>query len=150
MDAHSQVLLACRRVAEAMDLFDEAASSSLALGRSDLRALNLLEDGPMPIGAMGRRLALTRAAMTSLVDRLERAGYVARSADPLDRRVTQVTLQPTTWQAFAALYRPLGQHVAAAVAPIPPDQQNLLAAGLELVATAFDHARAQLPRQAPG
>ena len=40
------LLLACRALSHAMDLFDEAACRALGIGRSDLRALNLLEHGP--------------------------------------------------------------------------------------------------------
>ena len=43
----SPLLLACRYLARAMDRFDEAACGALGLGRSDLRALNLLEHGPL-------------------------------------------------------------------------------------------------------
>ena len=46
------VLLACRELGRAMDLFDEAACGHLGLGRSDLRALNLLEHGPVGASAL--------------------------------------------------------------------------------------------------
>lgn len=54
----------------------------------------------MALTAMGRRLGLTPASMTSPVDRLEGAGYVARTAHPVDRRVIEVSLQPATLRAF--------------------------------------------------
>ncbi|MBC8091977.1 MAG: MarR family transcriptional regulator, partial [Pseudonocardia sp.] len=107
----SPLLLACRDLARAMDLFDEAACSVLGLGRSDLRALNLLEHGPLGASTLAHQLALTRPAVTALVDRLVAGGYVARVAVPGDRRATAVELRPATWQAFARVYRPLGEQV---------------------------------------
>ena len=109
-DAHpdNPVLLACRELGRAMDLFDEAACARLDLGRSDLRALNLLEHGPVGASALADQLGLTRSAVTALIDRLVHAGFVARAAVPGDRRATAIELMPATWQAFAEVYRPLG------------------------------------------
>jgi DNA-binding MarR family transcriptional regulator len=44
--------------------------------------------GSLPLGKMGERLQLHRTSMTNLIDGLERAGYVRRSAHPTDRRTT--------------------------------------------------------------
>ena len=109
-DAHpdNPVLLACRELGRAMDLFDEAACARLDLGRSDLRALNLLEHGPVGASALADQLGLTRSAVTALIDRLVHAGFVARAAVPGDRRATAIELMPATWQAFAEIYRPSG------------------------------------------
>lgn len=41
---------------------------------------------PITAGALAEELALTSGAVTSVVDRLDRAGYVARVRDPDDRR----------------------------------------------------------------
>jgi len=109
-EAHldSPLVLACRALGQAMDQFDEAACGVLGLGRSDLRALNLLEHGPLGASVLAARLGLTRPAVTALIDRLAEAGYVARVAVAGDRRATAVELQPATWKAFALVYHPLG------------------------------------------
>jgi DNA-binding MarR family transcriptional regulator len=44
--------------------------------------------GSLPLGKMGARLQLHRTSMTNLIDGLEKAGYVRRSAHPTDRRTT--------------------------------------------------------------
>jgi hypothetical protein len=62
-----------------MDLFDELAARRLGLGRSDLRALNLLEHGPVSAAALADGLGLTRTSVTALVDRLVLAGYATRN-----------------------------------------------------------------------
>ncbi|MBM9505776.1 MarR family winged helix-turn-helix transcriptional regulator [Actinacidiphila acididurans] len=46
----------------------------------------LADNGPTVQLALGARLRIDPATMVSSLDHLERAGYVARSRDPLDRR----------------------------------------------------------------
>jgi DNA-binding MarR family transcriptional regulator len=140
------VLLACRELGRALDLFDEAACARLDLGRSDLRALNLLEHGPVGASALADQLGLTRSAVTALIDRLVHAGFVARAAVPGDRRATAIELMPATWQAFAEVYRPLGERVSAAVARLSEPEQHALLTALRSMRATFDEARHQLGR----
>jgi hypothetical protein len=72
------LLGAVRALAEALEHFDDAAARALGVGRSDLRALNQLEDGPLPAGVLAARLGLSSGATTALVDRLVGAGLVTR------------------------------------------------------------------------
>jgi DNA-binding MarR family transcriptional regulator len=44
----------------------------------------------MPAGRLAELTGLTTAAVTSIIDRLEEAGYVRRTNDPKDRRRTIV------------------------------------------------------------
>ena len=127
-----------------MDLFDEAACRALGVGRSDLRALNLLEHGPLQAVALAEALGLTRAAVTTLVDRLVVAGYVTRTPAPGDRRAVLIALQPATWQAFARVYRPLGEQVCSAVAGLSDADREVVVQVLATMARTFDHARAHL------
>jgi DNA-binding MarR family transcriptional regulator len=144
-DAHldSPLLLACRDLARAMDRFDEAAAAALELGRSDLRALNLLEHGPLRASELARRLGLTRPAVTALIDRLAGAGYVIRTAVPDDRRATAVELQPATWAAFARVYRPLGERVWSATADLTPSERQTVVDAMTAITTVFDEVQAR-------
>lgn len=141
---HDPLLVACRELARAMDLFDEAAGQRLGIGRSDLRALNLLEDGPLSAAVLADRLGLQRGSVTTLVDRLERAGLVRRSPDPDDRRGVRVVLRPATWRAFAKVYRPLGQQVWTATTALDERDRTVVVQALQLMVGAFDDARTQL------
>lgn len=138
------VLHACRDLVRAVDLFDEAACAVLGVGRSDLRALNLLEDGPVTASALAQGLGLTRPAVTALVDRLAAAGFVHRVPVPGDRRATGVALQPATWEAFARVYRPLGLRVRAAIDSLPAAEQAALGRALALLGEVFRTARSTL------
>jgi|GEM_PF-1159202 DNA-binding MarR family transcriptional regulator len=136
-DPDDPVLRGCRALAHAMGTFDEAACRALGVGRSDLRALNLLEHGPRTATALAEHLGLTKPAITALVDRLEVAGYVRRTPDPADRRARQIELRPAVWEAFASVYRPLGHCVVAASRGLAVDERARLARHLHQLADAY-------------
>jgi DNA-binding MarR family transcriptional regulator len=75
-------------------LFHQAVADRVGLHVTDLRCLNVLaQAGPLMAGELGQQLGLgTTGAVTRMVDRLERAGYVRRQVDPRDRR--RVIIQP--------------------------------------------------------
>lgn len=135
------LVAACRRLGAAMDLFDEQAAAQLGVNRTDLRALNLLEHGPLSAGQIGQRLHLTSGSITTLVDRLVSHGYVTRQTDPGNRRRVLVQFQPDTYAAFARVYRPHGDHVRAAVSTMPEDQQHAARVALDLIADTFVQSR---------
>lgn len=86
------------------------------------------------------RLGLSRASVTALVDRLAASGYVFRGSDPRDRRSVRVELEPPTWQAFARVYRPLGERVQEATAHLTPGDRQVVTEALEVMVSAFDAA----------
>jgi DNA-binding MarR family transcriptional regulator len=103
-------------------LFHQAVADRVGLHVTDLRCLNLLAGaGPLTAGELGQQLGLgTTGAVTRMVDRLERAGYVRRDADPHDRR--RVIIQP----------------VPARLAAIAPHYQGMATAWNDLLAAYSD------------
>jgi DNA-binding MarR family transcriptional regulator len=74
--------------------YDEALAEHLGLNATDLRCLELAiaEPGLTP-GRLAELSGLTTGAVTGVLDRLEKAGFVERRPDPADRR--SVTVQPS-------------------------------------------------------
>ncbi len=84
---------ALHRVGDAERRLRQAAASGLGLGQTDFDALLLLDEaGALSAGRMAEALALTTGAVTGLVDRLERSGWVERTKHPTDRRQILVEL----------------------------------------------------------
>lgn len=76
-----------RRYLSAVLLHGHAGAKACGLGATDLYALNVLDlAGSMTPGELSTRTGLTTGPTTRLIDRLEEAGYVRRSAAPGDRR----------------------------------------------------------------
>lgn len=60
---------------------------ALGVTMSELHALlSLWDGGRCSMSELAERVDLSRAAMTTLADRIERAGYIERIPDPADRR----------------------------------------------------------------
>lgn len=81
------ILAALRAIDGDMDRLDEAAAARLGVSRSDFRCLDILSRGKaLTPGALATETGLTTGAVTALLDRLEKAGYVRRERDRTDRR----------------------------------------------------------------
>ncbi|MCA2216689.1 MarR family winged helix-turn-helix transcriptional regulator [Jidongwangia harbinensis] len=83
------------------------ASRELGINATDMGALSLLEQhGPMGPAELATRLGIRTASVTVLIDRLERAGHVERSAHPRDRRRVTVAATPSAHRATLEFLRP--------------------------------------------
>ena len=78
--------LLIRRIGDLIQPFDLTPSSGLVLG--------ILADfgAPLPPNKIAERLIISRASVTSLIDSLERRGYVRRSPHSTDRRMLLIEL----------------------------------------------------------
>jgi DNA-binding MarR family transcriptional regulator len=72
-------------------MFHQALADELGLYITDHKCLDLIHRfGAMPAGKLGELTGLTTGAITGMIDRLEKEGYVRRTNDPKDRRKTIV------------------------------------------------------------
>src|SRR5262245_24946967 len=95
---------------DATDQVDEAVARRLGLNRTDLRCLSVLSQaGSMTASALAEAAGLTRGAMTTALDRIERKGYLRRVWDQKDRRAVRVEMAPKALEQVGALYGPLAQ-----------------------------------------
>ena len=101
----------------ANDAFDEVACRKLGINRTDLRCLNIVENqGRMTAGRLAELAALTTAAVTSVLDRLEQAGYARRVRDQEDRRQVMVEVTPLLSECAGSIWTPLGEEARAQLA----------------------------------
>lgn len=101
----------------ANDAFDEVACQKLGINRTDLRCLNIVDNqGPMTAGHLAESSGLTTAAVTSVLDRLERAGYARRVRDQVDRRQVIVEVTQLLAERGGLIWGPLGEEAMAAMA----------------------------------
>src|SRR5215204_7571890 len=94
----------------AVDAVDAAAAVYLHVNRTDLRCLEILtqNDSVLP-SQLALKLGLTTGSVTAMLDRLERLGYVTRSADPSDRRKVVVRITPKAARRATKIYGPIAQ-----------------------------------------
>jgi DNA-binding MarR family transcriptional regulator len=104
IDELGRVLQAYQRSTQA---FDDEVGRILGLNPTDLRGLDWLTEGPMTASRLADATGLSAAATTSLIDRLERKGFVRRRRDGADRRQILVEYTDEGLRRVGALYGPL-------------------------------------------
>lgn len=94
-----------RRSQTATDRFDQAVADALGMNRTDMRCLDVLErEGAVTAGRLAQATGLTTGAMTTALDRLERAGFARRLRDTSDRRRVLVEVTPRALSAAGHFY----------------------------------------------
>ncbi|MGV9803148.1 MarR family winged helix-turn-helix transcriptional regulator [Mycobacterium sp. NPDC003449] len=87
--------------------------------------------GPATATRLAAVIGVDRSATTRYASKLERAGLVARQADPDDARATLLALTPAGHSALAATRRALAAEIGAALTNWPEGEAEAFAAALE-------------------
>lgn len=88
--------------------FDKLAAQQLGVNETDLHCLNIVENGGgVTAGELAVHAGLTTGAVTGVIDRLERVGYVRRAADPSDRRRVKVEVTPSFYEQAGRIWGPV-------------------------------------------
>lgn len=84
----------------------------------------VLEAGESLLGAgdLAARANVTTGAVTGVLNRLERAGYVTRRPDPKDRRRVRVAAEPAAVARVHALYGPFYARLNELFADYSPEE----------------------------
>jgi MarR family transcriptional regulator, 2-MHQ and catechol-resistance regulon repressor len=88
-----------------MAVFVEQSIAAEKLGLSDFMVLEaLLHKGPLTMSAIGKKILLANASMTSAIDRLDERGLVVRKTDSADRRIRLIHLTARGKALILAIY----------------------------------------------
>jgi DNA-binding MarR family transcriptional regulator len=109
------------------DIADQVVADYLGLNRTDTRCLDIIErlDG-VSAGRLAAQAGLSTGAVTTVLDRLERAGYARRVHDPADRRRVLVELTPAARRELKELYAPLVEATMRQLEGYTTDEVNLV------------------------
>lgn len=105
-----------RELATTSLFFHTLVASKVGLNATDTRCLDILArsgEAAMTAGAITEATGLTTGAVTGILDRLERAGFVKRVKVATDRRKVLVELVPVEMEKLAKLYDGLGASMEA-------------------------------------
>lgn len=132
-DAERQTLLEAiaeegRRTSTRSVLMHAAIADKLGLNPSDHKCADVLRDQPGPItaGRLAELTGLSTGAITGVLDRLERAGFVARDQDPSDRRRVVVRCTPERAPDLEPLFMPLRDGMIAFCESYTDDELRLI------------------------
>lgn len=102
-----ELIVAGRSLGNSSAMLLNACADRLGLHSTDWACVLLLNEAlpePLTAGGLAELTGLTTGAVTGVVDRLEKAGYVRRERDPGDRRRVTVHLVPAAMAAVMPLF----------------------------------------------
>lgn len=110
-----------QRFTGTMDALSSQLRRAWGLNAHEMQAISTLwEFGRMTMTDLGRRIPLSRAAVTTLTDRLERLGYVRRVPDPTDRRRILLEVTDRVEHEFARIHGHWNERVEGYVRELDP------------------------------
>lgn len=135
-----------RLIREFLDLsedFEAHLGRELTVNPTDLQAMqHLIMGGPLSPTDLSRRLGISTAATTAVVDRLVAVGHAHREQHPTDRRGVVIVPEPASVGRAMSALMPMILGIDAVLDEFDADEQATITDYLERVLEAF---RAQLP-----
>ncbi|QRO02743.1 MarR family transcriptional regulator [Archangium violaceum] len=122
-------------------------------GELSLRQLTMLyaiRQGISSPGLLARRLLVTPAVITGLLDRLERQGYVRREPEPDDRRRLRMVLTEAGLEVSQQVQQAVTGDLAAQFASASPTELKELGRALDLMERALGALEQRTPSPPEG
>jgi DNA-binding MarR family transcriptional regulator len=140
-----QIKEAMRDASLQLALLNHQVGARLKLRDVDFDCLNLVsQHGPLGPGALAKLAGLHPATMTGVLDRLERAGWVARERDPDDRRAVLVRAAKERGREVLDLFDDMNGKMDEICTDYTADELALIAGFLRRTAAAGREATATL------
>src|SRR3984885_6706328 len=99
---------AVRRSSAQGVLFGQTVANRVGLSNSDMECLDILIlEGRVTAGRLAEVTGLTTGAITGVVDRLEKGGYVRRERDQTDRRKVFISVVEEKAAEIGKFYVPM-------------------------------------------
>lgn len=125
------VLRALRRIIRAVDLYSRELMARQGLSGPQLLCLKQLEKEPLVSGELARRVSLSPATLTGILDRLEGRGLVTRERQIRDKRRVVVGLTAAGRRLLRQAPPPLQESFVYKLRALPESEQAQIATTLE-------------------
>lgn len=140
-----QALYAMDRMIATAQFGQQDIARRMGLNVTDLTCLGFLMEASMAgeslvAGELAERARLTTGAVTGVLNRLEKAGYIRRTTDPGDRRRVYVVMEETAQERILAIYGPVYERLASLFGDYGPDEIAVLADWFTRARAMFDEA----------
>ena len=134
-----------RRAQNRSDAYDEAVADAVGINRTDHRCLDILEnEGGATAGRLAELMGLSTGAVTTVLDRLERAGLARRVRDEHDRRKVNVVVTEKAGALLWPFYEQLMKMSERLYVRYSDEQLALVLDFLEAGAELYDEVLAEL------
>ncbi len=127
----SPTLRALRRLIAVAELVQPAVAQQAGLTRTEVRTLEMLSQEALGPAEIARRLDVSTAASTGIVDRLVSHGHAVRSPHPSDRRRQVVEITDSGRGDTLALLAPMLERLAELDAELSDHDREVVTRFLE-------------------
>ncbi|WP_328296342.1 MULTISPECIES: MarR family winged helix-turn-helix transcriptional regulator [Oceanospirillaceae] len=139
MNRYDEVLVALRRIIRATDLHSRQLSKIAGLTAPQLLILQLLrQHTELTVGEVAQRVSLSQATVTTIIDRLEKRGFVKRERGSADKRKVYVYLTPEADAVLLNAPKPLQESFVQQYQDLHDWEQTMILSSLERVAYMMD------------
>ncbi|HET8912934.1 MAG TPA: MarR family transcriptional regulator [Ktedonobacteraceae bacterium] len=136
----TRVVIEMQRSSDISTFFIHAVAAKTGINPTDLKVLSILSrQGSLSAGRIAELTGLTTGAITFMIDRLEKAGYVQRVRHSTDRRIVLIELIPEPLQrATGSYFADMARVTVDAAKHYTDEQLELVIDFLEKVNTAAE------------
>lgn len=139
MNALDDVLVALRRVIRATDLHSKHLAKTTGLTAPQILLLQSVRNkGEVTIGQLAKDISLSQATVTTILDRLEKRGYVYRQRSERDKRKVHAFLTEQGKEVLENAPTPLQEQFTQRFAKLESWEQAMILASLQRVASMMD------------
>lgn len=127
-----------REFFEVSQEFEAHVGRQLTVNPTDLQAMeHLIQSGPLSPTDLSKRLGISTAATTSVVDRLVALDHATRTQHPTDRRGVVVVPNPRSVERAMGTLMPMIMGVDGVLDEFTDEQQEVVTQYLERVLTVY-------------
>ena len=136
MDNYQHLLVALRRINKATDLGAKRLAKATGLTSPQLMVMQSFSDGvSLTVSDVAREINLTQATTTSIVNGLERRGFVYKRRDETDKRRVFVSPTPVGQQLINDAPKTLQDLLERKFEGLEEWEQSFVVAGLQRLAS---------------
>ncbi|ONI78723.1 MarR family transcriptional regulator [Actinosynnema sp. ALI-1.44] len=109
-------------------LFHSRIAEQMGVSATDYKCLDIAMrvDEPLTAGQIAKMSGLSTGAVTGVIDRLEKHGFVRRVRDPHDRRKVLVEVTKVDHAKFAHLFAGALDHMKEVLSRFSPEERELI------------------------
>ena len=139
MTTSDAVLIAIRKIIRATDIHSRRLTKTAGLTTPQLMLLQAIDaQGAVAISRLSAAVSLSQATVTTILDRLEQRGYVARHRSAQDKRVVHASLTEVGAAILAQAPAPLQDTFTVRFEKLADWEQTLILSALQRVAAMMD------------
>jgi DNA-binding MarR family transcriptional regulator len=109
-------------------LFHSRIAEQMGVSATDYKCLDIVMrvDGQLTAGQIAKMSGLSTGAVTGVIDRLEKRGFVRRVRDPHDRRKVLVEVTKADESKYDHLFAHLATGMADVLANYSPEEREII------------------------